>query len=249
MAQTPRLIHTLKKQLKAHGYTYADVASTLNISQASVKRLFAEQGFSLQRLELICQMMGIQFSELVALMEQDQPQLQQLTEQQEADIVNNPLLLMILLNIINGHSFDDLCQEITISPTDCIQKLAQLDRLKIIDLLPNNRIKLLIAPNFCWRINGPIQQFFQTHVKEDFFNSSFKKDSEKLVVLNGKLSEHSVKEMQKKSEQLVTEFNALMQQDSQLTNDQRQHTTMVIAARPWRFALFDQFRRKPFHKH
>jgi len=44
---------TLKKQLKAHGKTYADVAELLQLSEASVKRLFAEQSFTLKRLERI----------------------------------------------------------------------------------------------------------------------------------------------------------------------------------------------------
>ena len=54
MAQVSSLIETLKKQLKAHGKTYADVAAALDLSEASVKRLFAEESFTLQRLSLVC---------------------------------------------------------------------------------------------------------------------------------------------------------------------------------------------------
>jgi DNA-binding Xre family transcriptional regulator len=244
MAQTPSLIATLKKQLKAHGKTYGDVATTLEISEASVKRLFSDQSFSLQRLESVCHMIHLQLSDLVLLMAKEQPQLQQLSETQEKDLVNDTLLLMLAINVINGHSFIELCQEINISDAECIRKLIQLDRLNIIELLPNNRIKLLIAANFRWRLNGPIQQFFQKHVEQDFFRSEFKKDEEKLLVLNGELSEHSNREMQKKLEALAKEFNQLMQEDSKLPKEQRQNITMVLASRAWQFALFDQFRRK-----
>ncbi len=244
MAQVPALIDTLKKQLKAHGTTYADVATALSISEASVKRLFSEHSFSLQRLEVTCQLIGLQLSELILLMEKEQPQLYQLTEQQEREIIADPLLLLISISIVNGHTFDELCRHINITPVECIKKLAHLDRIKIIDLLPNNRIKLLIAPNFSWRPNGPIQQFFQQHIEKDFFRSTFNKNNEQLLVLNGELSETANRTFQKKMSKLAKEFNALMQEDSALPIEERHNTTVVLASRSWEFQLFDQFRRK-----
>ena len=52
MPQTNDLLHTLKKLLKRHNKTYVDVAACLQLSEASVKRLFSEQNMSLQRLDL-----------------------------------------------------------------------------------------------------------------------------------------------------------------------------------------------------
>ena len=43
MPQTTELMHTLKKLLKRHNKTYVDVATCLDLSEASVKRLFSEQ--------------------------------------------------------------------------------------------------------------------------------------------------------------------------------------------------------------
>jgi hypothetical protein len=39
----------------------------------------------------------------------------------------------------------DITNEYKIKEAECIQKLAQLDRLKIIELLPKNKIKLLVV--------------------------------------------------------------------------------------------------------
>ena len=49
MAQTTAIIDVLKKLLKEQGVTYLQVAQALGLSEASVKRLFAERQFSLQR--------------------------------------------------------------------------------------------------------------------------------------------------------------------------------------------------------
>ena len=79
MAQTREIITTLKKALKAAGKTYADVAVELGLSEASVKRLFAQQSFSLERLDRLCHMLDMEISDLVQLMNEQQQRLQQLT--------------------------------------------------------------------------------------------------------------------------------------------------------------------------
>lgn len=243
MAQTTALLATLKKQLKAHGKTYADLANALDLSEASVKRLFAEESFTLARLEAACRFIGVGLEELVALMAKDQPQLRQLTEQQENEIADDLLLLMVTVSVINGYTMGDLLHHYSVSESDCVRKLAHLDRLKIIELLPNNRIKLLVSPNFRWLPNGPIQRFFLQRVQQEFFKSSFDKEGEQLLVLNGVLSQASNAELQKKMQRLAREFNELMQSDAGLPMAEKQGTTMVMALRHWQYKLFEQYLR------
>ncbi len=243
MAQASALLATLKKQLKAHGQTYADLAKALDLSEASVKRLFSEQNFTLQRLEAACQLIGLQLEELVALMAKEQPQLKQLDYDQEQEIASDHVLLMITVCVINGFSFQDLLAQYELSEHDCVRKLAKLDKLKIIELLPNNRIKLLVAPNFRWLANGPIQQYFHRYVEQEFFKSRFEAEQEKLLVLNGLLSHASNAEMQKKMQRLAREFNELLQSDSGLPMEEKHGTTMVMAIRPWQYELFRPYLR------
>ncbi|MDO6514335.1 helix-turn-helix transcriptional regulator [Neptuniibacter sp. 2_MG-2023] len=238
MAQAGPLIDTLKRELKAQGKTYVDVANALELSEASVKRLFADKNFTLERLERICDMLNIELSELVQRMSKAQHQLIQLTREQEKEIANDLTLLLITVSVISGMSYDDIIYTYDIPETTCIQKLAQLDRLKIIDLLPNNRVKLLVAPNFHWLPNGPIQQFFQEKVEQDFFSSRFDKANEKLIVTNAILTDSSNARLQKKMERLAAEFNELMQEDHAAPSQQKNGTTMVLAIRQWQYSLF-----------
>lgn len=244
MAQTGALLKTLKKQLKAHGKTYADLANALKLSEASVKRLFAEESFTLQRLESACRFLGLQLEELVALMSAEQPQLQQLTLQQEKEIAEDLLLLMVTVSVINGLTMEDLQTFYVIEETECIRKLAHLDRLKIIELLPNNRIKLLVSPNFRWLPNGPIQQFFLEKVQHEFFTSRFDGEDEKLIVLNGMLSRASNAELQKTMQRLARDFNDLMHSDAALPISEKFGFTMVAAVRRAQYALFRDFMRQ-----
>jgi hypothetical protein len=40
-------------------------------------------------------------------------------------------------------------------------------------LLPENKIRLIISNNFQWQSNGPIERFFRTKVQQRFFEGAF----------------------------------------------------------------------------
>ena len=243
MAQTNQLIETLKQALKAHGKTYADVARHLGLSEASVKRLFSQKRFSLQRLDQVCQLMDIEISDLVRQMHEGSGVLSRLTMQQERELVGDPELLMIAVCVLNRWTLEQILQELDIAKPRCIGHLVTLDRLRMIELLPNNRVKLRVAPNFQWLENGPIQQFFLQKLQSDFFNSRFDQEHERLIVINGMLAASSNAVFQRKLEHLVREFDELNNDDAGLPFEQRWGTTVVLAMRRWRFGLFNRYRK------
>lgn len=142
MKQTQQLLDTLKQQLRAQGKTYRCLAAHLALSEASVKRLFSERTFTLERLEQACDFIGLDIGELAALSRAAQARLQALTRAQEAEIAEDTALLLVAISVINGFSFNDLLDYYALSEQECIRKLAHLDRLKLIDLLPGNRIQI-----------------------------------------------------------------------------------------------------------
>ena len=147
MAQTSQLIDTLKKLLTRQGKTYADVAERLELSEASVKRLFSEKNVSLTRLDSICSLLDIEISDLVREMQQDNLiSISELSLEQEKEIAYNLSLLLVTVLVLNRWSMTEIIEHYNLSETECIRHLAHLDRLHIIELQPDNRIKLLIAP-------------------------------------------------------------------------------------------------------
>ena len=71
MSQTSDLLAALKKCLRAKGLTYRDVAQALQLSEASIKRLFSEQTFSLSRLEDVCRFLDMSIYDLARLARHD----------------------------------------------------------------------------------------------------------------------------------------------------------------------------------
>jgi len=244
MAQTTLIISTLKKTLKSYGKTYADVAKYLELSEASVKRMFAQQTVSLNRLDAICQMLDMEITELMQKVNDSTArQISELSDEQEQQLVSDRELLLITIMVINNWTLEEILHAYNFTEAQCIQHLAKLDRLNIIELLPNNKIKIKISSNFKWRNNGHIQRFFRESIESEFFNSKFSKPEEKLVVLNGMLSQESNAIFQRKLERLAREFDEMAKEDVTLPLSERLGYTSVLAVRDWRFTVFDVYKR------
>src|SRR3990167_9698987 len=94
MAQTTALIDALKRVLREQGITYADVAQRLELSLPSVKRLFADRQFTVQRLDQVCELAGIEITDLVRR-RQAGKEIHQLEWEQEEELVSDPKLLIV----------------------------------------------------------------------------------------------------------------------------------------------------------
>jgi len=245
MAQTKQLIDSLKRALKAHGLSYIDVAQQLGLSEASVKRLFSESSFSLTRLDNVCQMMEMEISDLVLQMNNEsRAMLSGLSFEQEEEIAGNIALLLITVCVLNRWTMPQLIEHFHLSEHQCIRYLAVLDRLKVIELLAGNRVKLRVSANFKWLDNGPIQQFFQQKLAADFFDSQFTQQQDQLIVINGMLSDSAMMIFHRKIKQLAREFDELNNEDTALPLKQKKGTTVVLAMRSWQYGLFESLRKK-----
>ena len=236
MAQTTPLISTLKRLLKKHGKTYVDVAECIDLSEASVKRLFSEQNISLQRLDTICHLMHLEISDLVREMESEHHHaISELSLEQEKEIARDLDLMVITVYVLNRLSLKDILIRSSFTETEAIQHLAHLDRLRIIELQAGNRIKLLVAANFKWLDDGPIMKLFCAKIEAEFFRSSFTDSTEKMVVLNGMLSDSSNALFQRKIAKLASDFDTLSKDDASLPTAQRKGYTFLLGLRSWNY--------------
>jgi transcriptional regulator with XRE-family HTH domain len=244
MAQSAALINALKRALKSHGFTYAEVAKELGMSEANIKRMFSEQRFYLGVFDRICQLMGLEISDLAKMVEREQQSLNQLTETQEQELVTDTKLLLITFLVVNGVTFAEIITYYQFNEPEVIGYLTRLDRLGLIELLPNNRVKLRISPNFAWRRNGPIQQFFMHALRNDFLNAMFDQKGEALHFLSGMISPSSREALTIKLKQVASEFTTHNHADAKLPYEDRFVTSMILGIRAWRPEAFKMFRNE-----
>ncbi|MDH3386809.1 MAG: helix-turn-helix transcriptional regulator [Gammaproteobacteria bacterium] len=248
MTQTRAIIDTLKKELRKQGINYRRVAEKLELSEASVKRLFAEHSFTLERLALVCELLHLEISDLVHQMEKDIELTTRLTLEQETELVSDVRLLLMAHFLMNKLSFSEIIGIYDISETEGIRMLAKLDRMKIIELQPGNRVKLMISKNFQLLPGGPIQRFYEKIVQAEFSNSHFSGNGEHRVYVSGMFSRAANAEIIRKIKRLAEDAHELREDSDNLPLDERFGCSLIMAIRPWEVKVFDRLRREPNRK-
>lgn len=244
MAQASAVIDVLKRELKARGLTYAVIAERIGMSEPSIKRMFSQRNFTLERMDAICAAAGIEFTDLARGFDREQHLISRLTEKQEREIVEDPRLYLVAFCVLNHLSFDDILATYELAEAELVGFLVRLHKMEIIELLPNNRFKLRIARTFAWIPNGPIQQSFKNNA-DDFFDSAFAGQDELMLLLNARLSRASSAQLLEKLRKLAREFSDQHLQDSHLPLAERAPISLLLACRPWhpRF-MREQVKRK-----
>ena len=238
MAQSQALVQTLKQALRSARITYADIAAHLGMSEANVKRLFATQSFTLLRLEAVCGMMNMDLGDLFSLHEAARERIHHLTRQQEQELVSDSRLLLVAVCVRNRLDFDEILSGYRLTEPEIIRCLARLDHLGLIELLPGNRIKLLIDENFDWLRDGPIEGFYQQQIQGQFLDAAFGADVELRQFQFGLLGEGACRIMKKKLRELAREFTELHRTDLNLPLDKRYNVGLLLAMRPWELSTF-----------
>jgi transcriptional regulator with XRE-family HTH domain len=244
MAHSAALIDVMKRELKARGITYDRVARHLGLSVATVKRMFSRRDFTLKRLDEICQLANTEFSELVRSLNRDEPQISELTYEQEKEIVADKKLFLVAVCVLNHATFEQIVGTYELTAAECIRLLTRLDRLKFIELQPSNRIKLLVSRTFSWLPDGPIQRFFKEQAHHEFFRSRFHGADEFMLVVNGMLSQASSAAVVARLKRIAREFSDLHNEDVRLPLEQRSAMSLLVAVRHWELEAFAALRRK-----
>lgn len=244
MQESAQVIDTLKAELRRQGFTYKELGDVLELSHASVKRLFAEGNFTLERLESICRFLSMDMAALFHLASKRQHRMSQLTLEQEKLLVGDIQLLAVAHSLLNHLSFEELLELYALTEHELVRLLAKLDKLKLIELLPNNRYKLLVSRKFQWLPNGPIQQYFEKQLQAEFFAADFNKPGEKRVYLSTLLSKGSIEKLNAVIGKAVSDINELHAADENLPLPQRHPFSVVLAARPWEAKAIVALRRK-----
>ena len=236
--QTSQLIAALKLCLKAKGISYRQLAQQLELSEASVKRIFARQNFTLSRLEQICRILDTNLYELAkmsALAKESLPR--QLSMTQEQTLADDPTLLTYLYLLLNGLQAADINSRYQLDNLKGIRLLAALDRLKLLELQPQNKVRLLVSRDIQWRPDGPVRRRYEQQVKMTFMADSFSAPEHWLRLETAELSGASISILQRRLNQLSEQFAELAELDLATEPAAKKGVGLMVAFRPWVFDM------------
>ena len=245
MNEINQLIRTLKRRLKVNGMTYRDLAKALEISEPSVKRLFSSGRFSLDRLVEIGNLLGFTLAELAHEGAASETRLHTLTEAQEKELVSDARLLLVAVCVLNQWEIKDIVSAYQLTEAECIHRLVKLDRLRLITLLPGNRIRLNVARDFDWLQRGPIRAYFQSQGLSDFLKSDFCRSEEVMAFAHALLTESAIAKMQTEIRKIRQRFAELHEESLSAPLSRRTGLGLLLAMRGWEIGAFSNLRRIP----
>jgi DNA-binding Xre family transcriptional regulator len=237
------LFEALRAHLRARGMTYEDLAKALKMSESAVKKMFSKRDCTLSRLDEICTVMQVDLSEIAKGNVRQSRLINELQREHEQEIVDDIRLFIVAVCVMQSLTFEEIVATYKLTATLCIATLARLDRIGFIELLPNNRYRLLVSRTFRWIPDGPIMRWTKAHAP-DYFDHLFDGPGETLRVINVRLSEQSRVALLGRLDQLAYDYEEQHNADAWLKAHERFPLSLCLAVRPWEPRPFRDMRRR-----
>jgi transcriptional regulator with XRE-family HTH domain len=241
MAQQLLIVAEFKRALRERSLTYADVAKKLNLSVASVKRLFSRGDLSLKRVDSICELLETDLAEVLER-GRERPASKQLTVAQEQEIVSDPKLFLITWLVLNRAPLEDIVRWYTFTEREASRLFYKLDQMKVIELQPGNRVRLLVSRHFTWRAGGPVQRYIHQKLLREFMSSHFAGSQDEFFFHGGVASEAALGEIKLVLRNASRQCAEILERDRG-PRDKRHGAAFLLALRPWKYSGFREFER------
>jgi len=109
--------------------------------------------------------------------------------------------------------------------------------LKLIELQPHNKVRLLVARDIQWRLDGPVRQRYEQQIKMMFIDNSFTAPEHWLRLETAELSTASISILQRRLDQLSEQFAELAELDMATEAASKKGMGLLVALRPWVFDM------------
>ncbi len=193
MTEADRIVEALKQVLREQGIAYRQLAAQVGVSEATIKRSFSRKTFTLDRLQQICDVVGISLHALSRrAATHTASEIYRLSRAQERRLVADVELFYFFWMLVHRHSVASICRRYRISDRKRRRWLVELDRMKILDLREGDRFTLNVPANVVWNEDGPIERLIVSRSVPVFLRRRFSRSNEYFRFVVGKLSPESM---------------------------------------------------------
>jgi len=239
---TRAIVETLKKVLKARGMTYADLALALRVSTPTIKRLFSQRTFTLERLEEILKVLELDFHELARMSHGRRSGPVELSVEQESALAKDARLFSVFWLLCNEWRFDEIVSEFRLGAAQITSYFARLERLRLIDWRPGNRARLRVPKHYVWRTGGPLRKAYGLKVVTEFMRARFDAPHDAFHFEAQELSAESAIVVKRRLERVAAEINELVEIDAATPAKKRVTLGVLLACRPWSISIVHALR-------
>lgn len=228
----------LKKALKTKGLNYKMLAEHLDISEASVKRIFSQGSLSLERISAILEWADLSLLDIARLMDTASLELrQELTVEQEEVLASNSELCAFFHQLLFGKTIRALKRSGSYDVAKIDRFKASLSNLGLAALTAGGELQLLVGRGVRWQPQGPMVKTYGKLLKQEFLNGNFEGNGAYNNFITRSLTPANHIAVKKKIKALVEEIDILTSQDNILASDETEPTSFFFATRTFYFSF------------
>jgi len=138
---------------------------------------------------------------------------------------------------------EEMIELYKLEEAQCVRLLLRLERIGILELHENNRIRLRLARAFSWIPDGPMMRFVCAQAA-DFFDHGFAALGETMRLVSVRLSSEGRVALLRQIEQVLQEYAVQHSADARLPLEQRQPVSVLLGVRAWEPKAFKTLRRR-----
>lgn len=192
----------IRRKIKEKGYTQDEFSKILEVSIATLNRWLRGEGLLFSDLSLMAEKLDIKLSEILTLAEGDKSSIFNYTLEQENAFVNIEGLLAFFDSLLKGKSIANITKSHKLTEKSVNYYLAKLDKLQLIEWLPQNKVKLKVNGEPRWISGGPLSQIFRKQIMTDYIQN-YLNNREMLKIGLYTLSHESTKKIELKQTELI----------------------------------------------
>ena len=239
---TRAIVETLKKVLKARGMTYADLALALRVSTPTVKRLFSQRTFTLERLEEILKVLELDFYELARMSHGRRSGPAELSLEQESALARDARLFSVFWLLCNEWRFDEIVAEFRARRGADHVVLRAPGAPAPDRLAPRQPRAPARAQALCLARGGPLRKAYGLKVVTEFMRSRFDAPHDAFHFEAQELSAESAIVVKRRLERVAAEINELVEIDAATPAKKRVTLGVLLACRPWSISIVHALR-------
>jgi transcriptional regulator with XRE-family HTH domain len=188
-----QLSQALRSLLKDKGWSQAAFAGALGISIPTAKRWLKGEGLLLRDWLRALETLGLTLPELLERAGEGSSQFFYSAEQEGA-LARTPSLLAYFDLLLAGETPAAIARTHGVAKTDTAHFLGRLAKLKLIEWLPKDRVRLLVTGEPRWNPAGPLAAKFRRQTLREF-TDRFGDDPASLRIGIYGLSEESLRSL------------------------------------------------------
>ena len=226
----------MKQAMKAKKMTYAELGKHLGVGELAVKRLFRDKDCKLSRIFEVCEFLGVELEDLLAMQKRQSQKPEFLPESIEQALANDLTLFTVFILLVSEVNLSEVQRVTGHDEPTLYLIMRRLEKLGLIHLLPNNQFRFNVPLPIRWRFQGALSKVLKP-LNLNFLAYCFDRDEKthhQFITMSRFLSQASLEELQREADSLRQRFEYLASQDRLFfSTEQLKLVKMVIAQGPF----------------